>query len=247
MESNAVEGQHRCMLRSRTAKNGMRSDGRGTLESRNHVRRPRATSIRPAETSIDLKPIHNPTSANNLSRQHSFELNLVRQQLLAHSIRCHTDLPRSATTTPAPRFPTYPILASTMHGPTPARCLRTLPSSLLRTPPISRAFTTTPSVSSNIGSAPLTIPAGVTFDVLPPPLPKSGKQRVGQQEASPSVQIRGPLGQLQMPIPNFVKIDFDPVARKASVKVVDAKERRQREMWGMFHAVNACCGEDVNE
>lgn len=97
----------------------------------------------------------------------------------------------------------------------------------------SRFFTTTFKCPSQIGRTPLSIPPSVTFSILAAPTPKNSG-RTARGDATSSVQIRGPLGEISMPIPSFLKIDHDAVARKAIVKVVDRGERHQREMWGVF-------------
>lgn len=54
-----------------------------------------------------------------------------------------------------------------------------------------------------------------------------------RRNITPTVQIKGPLGELSMTIPSYLKIDHDVTSRKATVSVLDAQERQQREMWGM--------------
>ena len=110
-----------------------------------------------------------------------------------------------------------------------------LPSSvpLLHRTALSQPFTTTTQCSSQIGRTPLSIPPSVTFSVVAAPVPKTGG-RTARRDATPSVEIRGPLGELSMPLPPFLKIDYDAAARKANVKVVDRGEREQREMWGAY-------------
>lgn len=115
-------------------------------------------------------------------------------------------------------------LASLPH--TPSRCSVTAPH---------RNFTTTFSPQSNIGGAPLSIPPGVTFDVLPAPSHK-GQRAIGRTLNNPSVAITGPLGSLKLSVPQFVTIAYDPTTRKANVSVADRGERHQREMWGTTRA-----------
>lgn len=40
-------------------------------------------------------------------------------------------------------------------------------------------------------------------------------------------------GQLEMDIPDFIKIDHDAEARRATLSVANRDEKEQREMWGM--------------
>jgi len=36
-----------------------------------------------------------------------------------------------------------------------------------------------------------------------------------------------------MAVPGYLKIEHDELARKATLKIADREERKQREMWGM--------------
>lgn len=40
------------------------------------------------------------------------------------------------------------------------------------------------------------------------------------------------LGKMSLQLPHYVKLDYNEATRKASFKVEDRKERKQREMWG---------------
>jgi len=37
-----------------------------------------------------------------------------------------------------------------------------------------------------------------------------------------------------MAVPGYLKIEHDELARKATLKIADREERKQREMWGVF-------------
>ena len=39
---------------------------------------------------------------------------------------------------------------------------------------------------------------------------------------------------MAMPIPEYLSLEHDPATRKITVAVQDAKERKQREMWGPY-------------
>lgn len=97
---------------------------------------------------------------------------------------------------------------------------------------IHRTFTFTSFRSSNIGSAPLSIPIGVDFSIVQPTIPKTSVRQLGRIQPTPTVVVKGPLGELKHSIPNFVIIEHDEPTRKALVKVQDRKERHQRAMWG---------------
>lgn len=124
------------------------------------------------------------------------------------------------------------------------RCLRALSSVGVRvTPPAAlattihptawkRCFSITPTRCSNVGSSPLSIPATVELSIIPAPAQRSGVRTIGSQKSSAVVCIKGPLGELRMPIENFIKIEHDEAARKATVRVMDVDNKKQRAMWG---------------
>ena len=118
-----------------------------------------------------------------------------------------------------------------------------------------RHLSSTPQVSSHIGSAPLTLPADVSLELLNynAPAPRSPlastaavnanspaaqapSSPVGfraRTDARPSVKVTGPLGELSLNLPSFLRIDQDQKSRKAVVSVQDRKVKQQRAMWGM--------------
>lgn len=104
---------------------------------------------------------------------------------------------------------------------------------LLRLGP-SRQFSSTALRCSQIGRTPLSIPPEVEFNVLD--IPQTAVQeRASRKAPSPSVQIKGPLGEMNMDVPAFIKIDYNKAARKASVSIADVEERQQRAMWGKVY------------
>jgi len=44
----------------------------------------------------------------------------------------------------------------------------------------------------------------------------------------------GMIGEMEMTIPPFVKVEHDEASRKAYVSVEDKEVKKQREMWGAF-------------
>ena len=42
-----------------------------------------------------------------------------------------------------------------------------------------------------------------------------------------------------MDIPSFIKIDHDPAARKAVIRITDREERQQRAMWGEWYNIGS--------
>ncbi|KAI9691052.1 MAG: hypothetical protein M1822_008672 [Bathelium mastoideum] len=51
-----------------------------------------------------------------------------------------------------------------------------------------------------------------------------------------TVNIEGPLGKMSMSIPPYVSIEEDTASNLRSVRVLDSKEKHQREMWGTIRA-----------
>jgi len=58
----------------------------------------------------------------------------------------------------------------------------------------SRNFSATPIPNSKIGKAPLSIPPGVIFEVIPPVIGKRKRSTALQKQSLPTVHIKGPLG-----------------------------------------------------
>jgi large subunit ribosomal protein L6 len=52
----------------------------------------------------------------------------------------------------------------------------------------------------------------------------------------PTVQIKGPLGELSMEIPPYVKFDMDPSLSGPVLSVEDVTDAKQRAMWGTTRA-----------
>ncbi|KAF2837595.1 mitochondrial 54S ribosomal protein YmL16 [Patellaria atrata CBS 101060] len=111
----------------------------------------------------------------------------------------------------------------------------TLPSFLLPAfhQSSSRSFSSSPKCQSKIGKAALTIPPGVTFQVLEPMQVKVG--RVGRSQPMSTVHVKGPKGEMSMPIPPFIAINqTDPNA--PTLSILNEEDRKQREMWGTVRA-----------
>lgn len=95
-----------------------------------------------------------------------------------------------------------------------------------------RAFSNTSICRSKIGSAPLSLPPEVRFTILPPPMIKAGRDASRNQPGS-TVEVEGPLGKMQMPIPAYMSIQENAEARTRTLSILDAEDRKQRQMWGM--------------
>lgn len=95
-------------------------------------------------------------------------------------------------------------------------------------PAAARGFASTSPCQSKIGSAPLSIPPGVTFKVIPP----SARERGARAQAMSTVQIKGPLGELSMDVPAYVNINQDPALSGPTLTVADTTDKKQKAMWG---------------
>jgi large subunit ribosomal protein L6 len=148
----------------------------------------------------------------------------------------------AATVTTAKCPPSTLYASSTMFVPARRRCVQcaasispqpsaSLPTFLLpafaRSPSV-KTFTTTSPCQSKIGSAPLSVPQGVTFNIVAP----SAKGRGTRLQAMSTVQIKGPLGELSMQIPSYVNIDQDPKLSGPTLTIQDSTDAKQKEMWG---------------
>ncbi|KAL8817854.1 MAG: hypothetical protein Q9223_003394 [Gallowayella weberi] len=97
------------------------------------------------------------------------------------------------------------------------------------TPSPARRFATSAPQSSRVGAAPIAIPPDVNLRLLDPPKRKGAITRV---EPPKTIEIEGPLGKASVQLPPFVNYHLDEGAKKATLTVLDKKQRDQREMWG---------------
>ncbi|GAA6025202.1 hypothetical protein JCM10207_001489 [Rhodosporidiobolus poonsookiae] len=106
-----------------------------------------------------------------------------------------------------------------------------------------RAFASASTACSHVGSAPVLLPAAVTFTPPPP--------------ASPShALVSGPKGQLAVPIPAFVRLAVQPSTSSAespsassavTVEIQDASLKHQRAGWGLTRSLLANAVVGVSE
>ncbi|THV92483.1 60S ribosomal protein-like protein L6 [Aureobasidium pullulans] len=99
----------------------------------------------------------------------------------------------------------------------------------------SSSFSTSSPCHSKIGSAPLSLPPDVNFNIVAAPVQKKGA-RVSRTQEGATIHIEGPLGKLSMPIPAYMNIVLDEAKRTYSLSILDQEERKQREMWGTCRA-----------
>lgn len=94
-----------------------------------------------------------------------------------------------------------------------------------------RSFSTTRLCRSKVGGAPLSLPPEVKFNILAPTAVNAGKG-VSKDEQGRTVEISGPLGTMKMNIPAYMSISENSENRTQTLSILDANDRKQREMWG---------------
>ena len=101
-----------------------------------------------------------------------------------------------------------------------------------------RTFSTTQTCRSKIGSAPLSLPQEVKFNIIPRAsaaggaTARRGRGGVSQSGQGSTVEIVGPLGTMKMEIPAYMSIQENEANRTRTLHILDAEDRKQREMWG---------------
>ena len=94
-------------------------------------------------------------------------------------------------------------------------------------------FSTSSKCHSKIGRAPLSLPPEVTFRILEPPPSKQGRN-ISRTEPPRKVEIEGPLGKMAMDVPPYISITSNDESRTHSLSILDAKDKKQKAMWGSF-------------
>lgn len=116
-----------------------------------------------------------------------------------------------------------------------------------RTP---RPFSSSSQCASRIGAATITLPPEVNLRLLEPPTSKR-RASIVRTEPPKMVEVEGPLGtplvmrsqrllsatdrglgKMVMQLPPYASLVHDQTTRKATLSVLDAGVRKQREMWG---------------
>ncbi|KAL2135785.1 hypothetical protein VTI74DRAFT_6990 [Chaetomium olivicolor] len=93
-----------------------------------------------------------------------------------------------------------------------------------------RAFSATTNRQSKLGRTPLSIPPGVDLTIGDLFVKKDMTSYLRTYKRK--VTVKGPLGQLELEVPDYVQLDHDPEARRVVLSVKDRDQRNQREMWG---------------
>jgi len=166
---------------------------------------------------VKLAAEGNPLEVGHLERDWTFEAHMQLQR--RHAYDCQA-LIQTTTTTVASLYETGASMFASGPSTTAARqCMR--------------SFSTTRLCRSKIGSAPLSVPQEVKFSILPPALVKTGRG-VSRDGLGSTVEISGPLGTMKMNIPAYMSIEENDENRTRTLKILDAEDRKQREMWGEY-------------
>ncbi|ODV68437.1 ribosomal protein L6 [Hyphopichia burtonii NRRL Y-1933] len=95
-----------------------------------------------------------------------------------------------------------------------------------------RAFSTSRGLMSNIGKIPVRLTEGVELSTqaIPKEFSKTFRKAKQLVNLDNQITIKGPLGELKINVPSFVKISQENNA--VSVAVENEEDRVQREIWG---------------
>lgn len=98
-----------------------------------------------------------------------------------------------------------------------------------------RSFSTTTIRASNIGSAPILIPADVKFSVAPLHDPIVSRKGRTSLKLSKVATITGPKGELKLNMPDFLQITQKD--SKITLKVKDDTNKQQKSLWGTMRTL----------
>ncbi|KAK4032167.1 ribosomal protein L6, alpha-beta domain-containing protein [Parachaetomium inaequale] len=93
-----------------------------------------------------------------------------------------------------------------------------------------RPFSATTHRPSKLGRTPLSVPPGVDLAIGDLFVRKDMTSYLRTYKRK--ITVTGPLGTLDLEIPDYVTIDHDAAARRVELGVKDRDQRNQREMWG---------------
>jgi hypothetical protein len=105
-------------------------------------------------------------------------------------------------------------------------------------------FSTTTPCRSKIGRAPLSLPPEVKFTVTKAPPARANARAISTVEQGSTVDIEGPRGKMSLHIPAYMSIEGSDEGRTQTVRILDAEERKQREMCGAYNKFQwlfLCC------
>ncbi|KAH6900702.1 mitochondrial 54S ribosomal protein YmL16 [Thelonectria olida] len=100
----------------------------------------------------------------------------------------------------------------------------------LRATSAAALFSTTSKRPSKLGRTPLSIPPGVELMIGEP---KATKDMTSYKKVyKKTISVKGPLGLLDLEVPDFVEVKHDQENAMAILSVQDSDIKQQKEMWG---------------
>ena len=97
-----------------------------------------------------------------------------------------------------------------------------------------RQFSTSQSRTSRVGNDPITIPPEVSLRFFD--LPKTNARSRKVDTPATAIEVKGPLGELTLPIPPYVYTKLEDDGTKITLSVGDPEVKHQRAMWGTMRA-----------
>jgi hypothetical protein len=101
-------------------------------------------------------------------------------------------------------------------------------------PASTSSFSTSSQCRSKIGRAPLSLPPEVKFTVTQAPARGPSSSQVSRAQQGSVVEIEGPKGKMQYEMPPYMTLQGGEEERVRTLRILDAEDRKQREMWGEY-------------
>ncbi|KAI2607971.1 ribosomal protein L6 [Hypoxylon sp. NC1633] len=93
-----------------------------------------------------------------------------------------------------------------------------------------RQFSNTSNRPSKLGRTPISIPPGVELFIGEPQVKKDPTTYLRVPKRT--VTVTGPLGKIDLEIPQYLTINHDEASRRALLSIEDYNVKQQKEMWG---------------
>ncbi|KAJ2894857.1 hypothetical protein MKZ38_007175 [Zalerion maritima] len=93
-----------------------------------------------------------------------------------------------------------------------------------------RYFSSTPKAPSKLGRVPVSIPPGVEVNLGAPRVKPDPTTYL--QIARSTATVKGPLGTVELEIPEYVNADYDAEGKKVAFTIKNKNVKQQKAMWG---------------